>query len=293
MFKGSNYTSVNNAFALNGLQLLAKVAAMYGSENATKYKQKAAGLAAAMQSQMWNATANMWCDGICTEVHGHTGVTTAAWALLNGIVPDSAIETAWTILAEHGAEGFGDYGVFVYLSALNMHAGDDGTAMVDALAKCDAMSWCAMIEKSNATMTRETWNSGTYSHAWGSGAITGAAGGILGVVQTEPAFASFTVKPRIGSMAFASGRVPTLMGYVEVAANRTHTEVAVPCNTAAKVCVLHREPSAEAAEARTVLLDGVAVLPHGKHGVEVDRLHVCVAGVGCGAAGATRSLTLA
>jgi hypothetical protein len=33
-------------------------------------------------------------------------------------------------------------------------AGDDGTAMLTALTKCDAWSWCAEIEKFNATMTR-------------------------------------------------------------------------------------------------------------------------------------------
>ena len=54
------------------------------------------------------------------------------------------------------------------------------------------------LDGTNATMTRETWSGGTYSHAWGTGAITGVAGGLMGIVQTAPAFANFTVKPRIG-----------------------------------------------------------------------------------------------
>lgn len=295
MFKGSNHTSVNNAFALNGLKLLAELSGLYGSPNAAVYAAKAAALEAAMQAKMWSANNSMWCDGACADVQGKSGVTTAAWTLLNNVVPKSSIETAWNILASHGAEGFGDYGVFVYLSALNKHAGDDGTAMVNALAKCDAMSWCAMIEKSNATMTRETWNSGTYSHAWGSGAITGAAGGILGVEQTAPAFANFTVKPRIGAMERAAGRVPTLMGYIDVAANKTHTDAAVPCNTVAKICVLHRAPSIAAAQAQRVVLDGKVITPETiigqttyTYAVEVDKLHVCVANVGCGSGGKVR-----
>ena len=111
--------------------------------------------------------------------------------------------------------------------------------MLEALAKCDAMSWCHEIQAFNATMTRETWGSGTYSHPWGTGAITGVVGGILGVQQTAPAFATFSVKPRLGGMAFANGRVPTLKGFIDVNATKTSTVVGVPCNTAAKLCVLH------------------------------------------------------
>ena len=102
------------------------------------------------------------CDGICSDVGNHSGVTTAAWTLFNNIVPDPSIPAAWKTAADWGAHGFGDYGVFVYLSALNKHAGDDGTAMLTALTKCDIQSWCSEIKLFNATMTRETWNSGTY-----------------------------------------------------------------------------------------------------------------------------------
>ena len=49
-----------------------------------------------------------------------------------------------------------------------------------------------------------------YSHAWGIGAITGVAGGLMGIEQTAPAFQAFTVKPRIGSLLTAHIKVPTL-----------------------------------------------------------------------------------
>eukprot|EP01049_Picozoa_sp_SAG25_P011535 SAG25_NODE_1425_length_3058_cov_6.484623_4_plen_99_part_00 len=56
----------------------------------------------------------------------------------------------------------GDYGAFIWIAAQNTHAGDDGSAMLHALTKCDKMSWCGEIESFNATMTRETWTGGTY-----------------------------------------------------------------------------------------------------------------------------------
>ena len=48
------------------------------------------------------------------------------WQWLTFFRPDASIPGVWKTAADWGAEGFGDYGVFVYLSALNKHAGDDG-----------------------------------------------------------------------------------------------------------------------------------------------------------------------
>ena len=93
----------------------------------------------------------------------------------------------------------GDWGAYALQSALgdfdegwgdgesgNVEAhggGDDGTALLTMMTKCDEDSWCATWEKYNATMTRETFfgffegNQGeTLSHPWGTAAIpaTGA-----------------------------------------------------------------------------------------------------------------------
>ena len=43
--------------------------------------------------------------------------------------------------AKYGLEGTGDYGAFIYLAALNKYAGDDGSATLHALTKCDRSSW--------------------------------------------------------------------------------------------------------------------------------------------------------
>ena len=104
------------------------------------YSDDATRLEAAMQAKMWNASASMFCDGICSE-QPHTGVTTNSWALFNDIVPSEAIPTAWAQAAAYGLEGFGDYGAFIWISAQNKYAGDDGSAMLHALTKCDRFSW--------------------------------------------------------------------------------------------------------------------------------------------------------
>jgi hypothetical protein len=117
MFKASNHTSVNNAFALNGLKILSKLTAVLGrTASSVKYAADAATLEASMMAEMWSTKNSAYCDGMCTDVAGQTGVTSAAWTLLNDIVPEASIPGVWNTAAKHGAEGFGDYGVFVYLS---------------------------------------------------------------------------------------------------------------------------------------------------------------------------------
>ena len=112
----------------------------------------------------------------------------------------------------------------------------------------------------------------------------------MGIQQTSPGFSTFTVRPRLGSMANASIKVPTLRGPVEVEANTTHTLVGVPCNTVAMLCVRHDAGSAEAARAipLRLLLDGVAVATP-----KFEHHHLCAGNVGCGVGGAARVLTLA
>ena len=74
---------------------------------------------------------------------------------------------------------------------------------------------------------------------------------------------------------------------IEAGANATHTTVAVPCNTAATLCV-RRGAAAEAAGGLTLLLDGSAVARP-----TVESHHICVENVGCGAGGVARVVTLA
>ena len=68
------------------------------------------------------------------------------------------------------------------------------------ITKCDEDSWCSGLRDDNLTMTRESWHSGTYSHEWGTSAIVGVVWGVMGVHQTSPAWGSFTMKPKLGSL---------------------------------------------------------------------------------------------
>jgi len=295
MFASSEHLSVNEFFALGGLRKLAALAAAAGSpEHAAQAAAWAEALQASVTARMALGNGDL-CDGVCADpaVANHSGVTTAAWGLFSGATPPAGVPAAFARLANWGQENFGDYGQFIYLSALNAAPdGDDGAATLRALTKCDDESWCNQITVQNCTMTRETpILVGTFSHAWGTAAIAGAAGGLLGISQTAPTWGSFTVAPRLGGLRFASLTVPTLRGPVTVDANASHTAVTVPCGAKARICARRNGEAAAAAAAAvataTLLLDGRPVASASE-----TALHLCVDGVGCGAGGAARVVTV-
>ena len=177
--------------------------------------------------------------------------------------------------------------------------------MLTALTKCDLTSWCAELEQWNATMTMEAFPVGagpgnSLSHPWGTAAIPGVVQGLMGVTPTAPGYETFTVQPKIGALAHASLKLPTLYGFITVVATPGAVEVGVPCNTAATLCsaasVLKRKMltkkkslgrggsgSGGSGGQLHLHLDGVRV-PHVLSGE-----HVCTAEpVGCGANGQNR-----
>ena len=59
----------------------------------------------------------------------------------------------------------------------------------------------------------------------------------MGVHQTAPGFATFIIKPKLGSLTHAAITVPTLRGYINVTATPGNVAVHVPCNSVASLCL--------------------------------------------------------
>ena len=308
----SEHNSVDNMFAARGLEILAAMlsaatagetanpgggpAAAHGwARNATQIAATAAALKASIVKQMWNGT--NYCDGICKEVNGSSLLMANMFALCFGMVEQHDVEAAWTTVADWGLENIGDYGAFWYQLALSGNsvyadpyetpAGDGGAAMVKALTKCDRDSWCSGLRDDNLTMTRESWHDGTYSHEWGTSPIIGVTWGVMGLRQTAPGFATFTVRPKLGGLAHAAITVPTLRGPITINATTLpqHTlAVTIPCNALATVCMPHTTTVSN--KGRYLLLDGVRV-----EAVSAGAGHLCAAqSIGCGLGGRPRVL---
>jgi alpha-L-rhamnosidase len=300
----SNHLAVCNGWAAAGLDRLAQMVARGGRASAAQYAAESAALAAAMNTLMWNASAGLWCDGICSEVGGNTRIMaslflTGTFGLTQALHGIEGVDAAWKLVSDWGMEQIGDYGAFFYqgLIASSYYAPyyegpDDGTAMLTALTKCDTDSWCSGLRDDNLTMTRESWHDGTFSHGWGSSAIVGVSWGIMGVHETAPGWASFIVKPKLATLTSATIRVPTIRGYINVTAAPSLVTVDVPCNTAATLCTPRSSSdgaAAPSAATHALLLNGVE---------QVDAVftragHACVArSLGCAAAGGSWTLRL-
>jgi hypothetical protein len=296
----SNHTSVSNMMGAHGLELLATMLrAGRDTANATSIAAQATALKRAIIEKMWNGT--HFCDGICAEVGGNSSLMTNIFALCFGMVPAANAGAAWQVVTDWGLEQIGDYGAFWYMMAvaggyytdataqgkIAPYALDDGSAILTALTKCDNFSWCSGLRDDNLTMTRESWHDGTYSHEWGTSAIVGVAWGVMGVHQTSPGWATFTVKPKLGSLQHASITVPTLRGYIKVTAPRAGgLAVHVPCNSFATLCLPRRAGEALLTElSHALLLDGDEVQAISTGG------HMCAAKpVSCGRNDAPRVL---
>ena len=293
-YTDSDHMSVTNGWAAQGLRLLATMVGAGGqTANASRFQAESDALFAAMKAQMWNGTA--FCDGICSEVGNNSRLMTAIFSLAHGWgIPEENLSAVWSTVADWGIEQIGDYGAFYwnlaiaggyYASPNFFVAPDDGSAIVNGLTKCDEYSWCSGLRDDNLTMTRESWHAGTYSHGWGSSAIIGVAMGVLGVHQTSPAFADFSVVPKLGSLTRASGVVPSIRGFINVTATPGAVDVTVPCGARATLC----SPRATTDTVRLTTAAFALTIDD----AEVDAIersgHLCAtAPVGCGAAGAPR-----
>jgi hypothetical protein len=118
----------------------------------------------------------------------------------------------------------------------------------------------------------------------------------MGLRQTAPGYATFTVKPKLGGLLHASITVPTIKGLINITAAPDVVQVGVPCNTIAVLCMPYNQAYLRPRDLRhyqhqhtssdwRLLLDGAAVEMVYSAG------HLCTAsGVGCGSGGKPRVL---
>ena len=298
MFVSNAHTSVCNGWAITGLEKLATMAAAAGNPtNASVYRGQAAGIRAAMLAQMWDPGAGRFCDGPCADpaVRHHGGPTTNYFTTYFDLVPEAGAAGVWREMAGSGLTGIGDYGAFIFLSALARRPTDDGSAMLTALTKCDAYSWCNEIEQYNATMTTESLGQphATMSHPWGTAALPAVVHGVMGIHQTAPTWASFTVRPLLATLRWANITVPTIRGPIIVHATHHSVTTTVPCTAAATLCIYRGGGGAAGGSGgggeRRLFLDGNTVAA-----VRAEGGFLCAAEpIGCGAGPRVLSLSLA
>jgi hypothetical protein len=302
MFSKSDFLSTSNFYTVRGLELLAELAHAAGMDAAyNKCTTAAANLRSSIMKHMWDSKAQRFCDGVCLDPHvgGNHSIYSDMYSLWLGIVPTASANVVFNSTVSWGMEHLGDHGMFVYMKALSAYpnVGDGGEASLAALTKCDEGSWCHQIRDYDATMTRESAyaGGGTASHAWGAATIAASVNNLVGLRQTAPAYATFEVRPRLGGLQHVEVTVPSPYGPIRVNATPGLTEVTVPCNTLASLCIATPSlggqeqvlPTPAGTGAAALHLDGEAV---SAEQIFIESRHACIHRVGCGVDGTPRRL---
>ena len=209
------------AFYYHGLEMAARVAALTGDPaRVKKYKKLRADIAEAFNRELWVAEKGLYRDGKPFQ----TSVKPYQWmpadkdietfsphvnvlAVLYGLAPkERQAAIVDKVLAEKplNTQPWFMHWVFQAID----HAG-----RFDQYGTPQMRRWQIVPETQSF---REMWNSGDLSHGWCSTPLVQMSQRVLGVEPTAPGFTTMRIRPHVGDLTWAKGKVPTPRGDVEI-----------------------------------------------------------------------------
>ena len=170
------------------------------------------------------------------EGSAHSSLHANALALSLGLVPEEHRAAAWSFCKSRGMACSAYFAQFLLEAAFEM---DDADYAIRLMTAEDARSWLGMV-KAGATMCMESWNQEVkpnqdWGHAWSTAPLNIVFRKLLGVEALEPGCAAVRIRPRIGSLAFAKGRIPTPRGTIAVDCRAESLAVEIPQGIRAEV----------------------------------------------------------
>ncbi|WP_222846983.1 family 78 glycoside hydrolase catalytic domain [Pontiella desulfatans] len=207
--------TVVNAFHIRAVEMMAEMAGAIGKEKeASEFKALAQASLAAMQKTLFDSDKGLYRDGVGTD---HMALHANLFPLAFGLAPEPVREPMADWLAGRGMK------CSVYAAQYLMEAlfenGADRQAIELITAKHDR-SWRHMVE-SGTTITWEAWDqkykpNQDWNHAWGAAPANLLPRYVLGVEPLTPGWKTARIRPCIGGLGFAKGKVPTPLGGIEV-----------------------------------------------------------------------------
>jgi len=232
------------AFYYHGLAMAAQVAQLTGDPaRSEKYERQRAAIAAAFNRELWVPGQGRYRDGkpFVTSVQPYQWLpadraieTFSPHVNLLAVLYDLAPKERQAALVDRvmaetplNTQPWFMYWVFQAID----HAGT-----FDRYGTAQLRRWHVLPDTHSFL---EMWDSGDRSHGWCSVPLVELSAHVLGVTPAAPGFAAISIRPELGDLTWARGRVPTPHGPVAVAwtfaAGQFTLDVTVPPGTEAEV----------------------------------------------------------
>jgi len=263
--------TVVNAFHLRALDLMIKLAsALHKDDDVKDFSARRTTAYAAFQAKFFDQESGLYHDG---EGTGHASVHANLFPLAFGLVPDQyrAHIAAW--LGERGM-ACSVYAAQYLLEGLFENNGDN-QAMALMTAPTDR-SWKHMLD-SGATITWEAWDqrfkpNQDWNHAWGAAPANILPRYVLGAQPLEPGWSQAIIRPCLGPLKSAEGKIPTPRGPISIGWEKDKTfkltlqlpsgvsaQVQLPADENSKSVLVNGKPaSAQLKNQRLILNESVS-----------------------------------
>ncbi|MDD2599007.1 MAG: alpha-L-rhamnosidase C-terminal domain-containing protein [Kiritimatiellae bacterium] len=250
---GFDFKPVNtviNAFYYYNLLQMADIAHALGKlGDAEAFVKQAQQIKIEFNRLFYNTATGRYVDG---EGSTHSSLHANMLPLAFDLVPEGERERV-TQFVKSRRMSCSVYAAQYLLEAL-FKAGQEDYALW-LMARDDLRSWVNMIQ-AGSTVTLEAWDimlkpNLDWNHAWGAVPANILPRYVLGVKPRVAGFKEIWIRPQVGSLTHAKGRVPTIRGFVDVEINqipgaRYALQFSIPANTTASVVI----PWQEGAELR-------------------------------------------
>lgn len=216
---GYVFTGVNtvvNAFHLNAVRKMADLAEAVGRpEEAKSYRTRYLEGRARFNDKLWLPEKGAYRDGLGTD---HTAAHATLFPLAFGLVPEENRAAAVEFLKGKGM-ACSVYAAQYLMEGLFENGGS--RIVLDLMTADGDRSWKHMVE-SGTTISWEAWDqkykpNQDWNHAWGAAPGNLLPRYLLGIEPLEPGWARTRIAPRTAGLSAAKGKVPTLLGPIQVA----------------------------------------------------------------------------
>ncbi len=212
--------TVVNAFRLRAIKLMAEMGHAIGrNAEAEAFAAMEAKAKAKFQKIFFDSQRAEFRDATGTE---HSSLHANLFPLAFGLVPLNSRQLVAKNVAARGMK-CSVYAAQYLLNALFENG--EAQAAIDLITAGGDRSWRHMVE-SGTTITWEAWDqrykpNQDWNHAWGAAPANLLPHYVLGVQPMVPGWKRALIKPHLGNLTFARGKVPTPLGAVTIETKRT------------------------------------------------------------------------